>query len=115
MAVSTIPYSREVFRHQRLVSETSIRVLELFPNRQNDAQLHINIKQMELEAARVKYEALSYVWGSLDGFCPIYCDGRVLLVAPNCHNALFHLRYKDKVRLLWVDSNCIDQTANGDE
>ncbi len=55
------------------------------------------------------YEALSYVWGSRFGTEPIRCDGKRLMVTPNCESALGYLRLKDKTRILWVDAICIDQ------
>jgi hypothetical protein len=56
-----------------------------------------------------QFEALSYVWGSQFGTEPLVCDGKQLLVTPNCKSALRHLRRGDAPRTLWVDAICIDQ------
>jgi hypothetical protein len=57
------------------------------------------------------FEALSYVWGSRFGTEPLICDGKVMLITPNCEAALRYLRLIDKPRVLWVDAICIDQEA----
>jgi hypothetical protein len=59
------------------------------------------------------YEAISYVWGAPRGDQEIYCEGKTVLVTPNCLSALRHFRRKDRARTLWCDAICIDQ--NGTE
>ena len=63
----------------------------------------------EVDPRHLQYEALSYVWGSSVGTVPIVCNKKALLVTPSCESALRHLRLKDRTRVLWVDSICIDQ------
>lgn len=67
----------------------------------------------------VPYEALSYTWGDLDiPKVPIDIVSEStgltsrLLVLPNLHGILRHLRLTNEDRVLWVDAICIDQQYN---
>ncbi|KAK8030092.1 hypothetical protein PG993_011383 [Apiospora rasikravindrae] len=102
------------YRHQPLESPDSIRLLDLLPALKWDAPVKCRIRQMTFETARDKYEALSYVWGALEGNHSIDCNGGELLVTPNCHDAIIHLRRRVRVRTLWIDSICIDQRKTPD-
>jgi ankyrin repeat protein len=55
------------------------------------------------------YEALSYTWGSKREMKNIEVNGRRLDITRNLHEALYHLRSRDRNRILWVDAICIDQ------
>jgi hypothetical protein len=102
---STMPQA--TFHHRRLSSPRSIRLLDLLPSPDLDASLEATLMEASLDNSN--YEALSYVWGSRFGTEPFTCDGKLLLITPNCESALRHLRLKDKQRILWVDAICIDQ------
>ncbi|KAK8112605.1 Heterokaryon incompatibility protein [Apiospora sp. TS-2023a] len=97
------------YQHAPLESPDSIRLLDLLPAVKWDAPVKCRIRQVTFERACDKYEALSYVWGALEGDQPITCDCRELLITPNCHDAILHLRRRFRVRTLWIDSICIDQ------
>lgn len=97
------------YQHAPLASPDSIRLLDLLPALKWDAPVECRIRQTTFENARDKYEALSYVWGALEGDRPITCDGDELLITPNCRDAIVHLRRRFRVRTLWIDSICIDQ------
>ncbi|KAK8079204.1 HET-domain-containing protein [Apiospora phragmitis] len=97
------------YRHEPLEPPDSIRLLDLLPARKWDAPVECRIRQMPAKKARDKYEALSYVWGALEGDRPITCDGDELLITPNCYDAILHLRHRFRVRTLWIDSICTDQ------
>ncbi|KAK7926476.1 HET-domain-containing protein [Apiospora marii] len=97
------------YHHQPLASEDTIRLLDLLPAWRLDAHVRCRIRQVRLEDAYDKYEALSYVWGAKEGSVPIACNGGELLITPNCHDAIVELRCKFRVRTLWIDSICIDQ------
>ncbi|KAK7999106.1 hypothetical protein PG991_014781 [Apiospora marii] len=102
------------YQHAPLESPDSIRLLDLLPSLKRTAPVECRVRQMTFENACDKYEALSYVWGALDGDRPITCDGCELLITPNCHDAIVHLRYRFRVRTLWIDSICIDQRETPD-
>lgn len=55
------------------------------------------------------YEALSYVWGDLSASNPIILDGFPFNITSNLESALRHLRHRDRPRVLWIDSLCINQ------
>lgn len=95
--------------HTPLTSNDSIRVLDLLPALDRRAPVRCRLREVALARAGAKYEALSYVWGSPAGTRAITCDGRRLLVTPNCHDALVHLRGRLRSRALWIDAVCVDQ------
>ncbi|KAK0648465.1 heterokaryon incompatibility protein-domain-containing protein [Cercophora newfieldiana] len=60
-----------------------------------------------------KYEALSYEWGSPRDTETVYVNGPAvtkLTVRCNLASALRFLRYADRVRTLWIDAVCINQS-----
>ncbi|CAJ2506934.1 Uu.00g081200.m01.CDS01 [Anthostomella pinea] len=99
------------FKHARLRSSTSTRVLDLLPSEDFESQLQCLIREVDLEGPDAAYEAVSYVWGSPVGELPILCNEQELLVTPNCRDALLYLRQHSRTRTLWIDSICIDQTT----
>jgi hypothetical protein len=56
------------------------------------------------------YNALSYTWGDASIKVPILVDGIELRATLNLEVGLRHLRRKDEIVTLWVDSLCINQT-----
>ena len=102
---STMPQA--TFHHLPLSSPRSIRLFALSPSPDFDASLEATLAEVDLDNSN--YEAVSYVWGSRVGTKSFTCNGKVLLITPNCESALRHLRLKDKRRTLWVDAICIDQ------
>jgi hypothetical protein len=57
-----------------------------------------------------EYNALSYTWGDASIIVPIVVDGIEFRAISNLEVGLRHLRRKDEIVTLWVDSLCIDQT-----
>ena len=103
---------QESYHHLRLKSPRSIRVLTLLPSSDFKAPLKVSLNEISLDAVLSPippYEALSYVWGSSTSDRPLTCDGKLLLVTPNCESALRHLREAGHPRDLWIDAICIDQ------
>ncbi|KAK2764428.1 hypothetical protein FQN54_009122 [Arachnomyces sp. PD_36] len=113
------PYS-----HPPLPSSRSIRLLTLSPSLSKSSPIHCHLRPIAFDDSTtdlIKYEALSYVWGSSANRRGITCsdddDGEggskgELLVTNNCYEALLHLRSRYKPRTLWIDSICIDQTES---
>jgi hypothetical protein len=93
------------------LSAQSIRVLTLKPASDFNAPLRCRLTNVNLNREEISYEALSYVWASKTGTNPLSCEGRELLITPNCESALRHLRFKCRDRNLWVDAICIDQKS----
>lgn len=93
----------------------SIRLIRLQPSSELSAPLDINLLEVSLEdfpSEINRYEALSYVWGAPSGTVPCMCDGKELLITPNCNEALQYLRLPKDDRVLWVDAICIDQGSS---
>jgi hypothetical protein len=55
------------------------------------------------------YEALSYVWGSMDTPYSILVSGRPVHIGQNLYQALHRLRHHVLDRVLWIDAICINQ------
>ncbi|KAF2034594.1 hypothetical protein EK21DRAFT_55843, partial [Setomelanomma holmii] len=96
-----------------------LRLLSLLPSTSFDAPLKATLLEVSLDkysgtSDSAEYEALSYVWGARIGSEAFACDGKIMLVTPNCQSALRHLRSGNSSRLRWVDAICIDQ-GEGDE
>lgn len=97
------PDYNELPRHGRYT-----RLLELHPGKQ-DVPISVNLVPMSLDDP-LPYAALSYTWGIRVGKEKIRVGGREISVTENLWNALWHLRLHDKVRVLWVDALCINQS-----
>lgn len=118
MSSSTIV---EPYHHKPLLSPRSIRVMRLKPASFN-APLHCSLVEASLDSVDTGpywYEALSYVWGAPRGDREIFIDDdsgnnqncKSLQITSNCETALQYLRTTGKVRNLWVDAICIDQSS----
>ncbi|KAH7304153.1 heterokaryon incompatibility protein-domain-containing protein [Stachybotrys elegans] len=115
MSTSTSPAGLlPAFQHRRLTSPRSIRLVNLHPSSSLTDCPELTLIEVSLDnidrQGKDTFEALSYVWGSPVGTVPISCDGKQLLITPNCDSALRHLRLAHQDRILWVDAICIDQS-----
>lgn len=100
------------YKYASLKRPRDIRLLTLRPALTESQPITCRLQEASLnEKEHPPYEALSYTWGARQGTVPISCDGKTLLVTPNCESALRHLRLKLKSRVLWIDAICIDQTS----
>ena len=74
------------------------------------ADIHISIHTVPLTPDNPPtYEALSYVWGSLENPIDIHVGVQTLAVTQNLAEALPYLRYRDRPRVLWIDAICVNQ------
>jgi hypothetical protein len=90
--------------------DLTIRLLVLWPGPEfSPIQGHLIVSPL-LQCP--PYEALSYTWGDPAEKSPIHISGGMFSAQRNLKSALHHLRYLDKVRVLWVDALCINQTDN---
>lgn len=87
---------------------THIRLLKLEPGEREDF-IHCHLEPTTLEAAKGKYECISYVWGSSSEIRRILVDGHWIYVTLNLFHALQHFRKRDGPRTLWADAICIQQ------
>ncbi|KAG4439745.1 hypothetical protein IFR05_004767 [Cadophora sp. M221] len=101
---SSTPSKNSVY--QPLSDFEEIRVLCLQPRSSGEA-VKCNIKHVKL-SRKPHYEALSYMWGP-DDIMAIEIDGRMTEVRQNLWQALYHLRFDQGPRVLWVDAISINQ------
>ncbi|KAI1118234.1 heterokaryon incompatibility protein-domain-containing protein [Nemania sp. NC0429] len=90
----------------------TIRLLRLMPHKDRVAPIECQLFKyplLELEHVSHLYEALSYVWGSLDECYSISLNGSELSVTENLHTALAELRDRYIERIMWIDAICINQ------
>lgn len=98
-----MPYQYEPLR------EGEIRLLVLEPAFSvDDNSITCYLRHVFLDDTP-DYEALSYVWGDPSHIIQVACAGQEINTTVNLHSALRHLRYTDKVRVLWADAICINQ------
>ncbi|KAH0536831.1 hypothetical protein FGG08_006329 [Glutinoglossum americanum] len=85
-----------------------IRVIELEPAKDVDAELHCNIKHITLDSGS-GFEAISYVWGTPIFTHSLVCGDSQIAITPTLDEALRRFRLEDKMRTLWADAVCINQ------
>jgi hypothetical protein len=105
-----IKHSNRDYKHSRLPTLTSIRILELEPG-SGTTTLRCKLSVVERGHAQ-PYEAISYSWGRSENTRVIYCDGKKLRVTLNLRDALWRIRDPTHVKILWADAVCINQNDN---
>ncbi|RYP91791.1 hypothetical protein DL770_002047 [Monosporascus sp. CRB-9-2] len=101
------------------LKKDEFRFISLEPGEENDPIRCKIFKGHVAGEGSVKYEALSYLWGSpvvdspeIPKILLITRDRSVeieVAVTPNLETALKHLRLKNESRTLWIDAICINQ------
>jgi hypothetical protein len=105
--------SRVSFKYSLLNEEAQeIRLLTLLPGA-FDSEIRIYLENTPFATDNVpQFEALSYAWGADKNPADIFI-GRSghesLPVTQNLAQALVHLRYEDRTRVLWIDAICVNQ------
>ncbi|KAG4429435.1 hypothetical protein IFR05_015087 [Cadophora sp. M221] len=89
------------------------RVLILLPSTDEASMIDCQLRQASFDPCE-SFEALSYVWGDPEFTSLINLNGIPFSITPRLEEALHHLRYQDKPRMLWVDALCIDQANNNE-
>lgn len=66
--------------------------------------------------SKLRYEAVSYCWGSKQRESAILIDGKTSIVRESLIELLKHLRHSNpqKHRTIWIDAVCIDQGNNSE-
>jgi hypothetical protein len=70
------------------------------------------LSTVQLDSQDLKFETLSYVWGSQDESFPIVCNEKLFWVHHNLFVALPYLARRanvDEVLPIWIDAICINQ------
>ena len=112
--------------YQSLRSDSdNIRLLKVQPSQSRDAIVEIEIVYASL-GDKPEYESLSYAWGDPTITKKVRVIGRTdngsgplvatdVPVTVNLESALKHLRYPDKVRTIWCDALCINQSDKAEK
>ncbi|KAM0544094.1 hypothetical protein ACHAPJ_011976 [Fusarium lateritium] len=110
---SHLENSTQTATYPPLNGTSAFRLLELQPS---DSHLEPLVGQLVVSDITFQpdYEALSYVWGDVTPVKYIRLDEQDVSITPNLHSALTHLRSTSKVRTLWVDALCINQSTHGE-
>jgi Heterokaryon incompatibility protein (HET) len=114
MATNPSPTLKK-YQYTYILQKNEIRVLHLQPGEPNDT-IVIEIAKEVLNDKTQPYHALSWEWGERSHTKSIRAkeskeaEIRTMNIRSNLYVALKHLRFQDKVRRLWVDAICINQT-----
>jgi hypothetical protein len=96
--------------YAKIPSNTStVRVVRLKSGNKGD---RISCELITGPLPDMRYEALSYVWGTSLASYTIYVDEMPFYTTYNLYTALKELRLPDRERLLWIDAICINQHDN---
>ncbi|KAH8699364.1 heterokaryon incompatibility protein-domain-containing protein, partial [Phaeosphaeriaceae sp. PMI808] len=101
IAPYTSPYP---VRHLKI---REARVVHLLPGN-FDETIVLRLQRVELSSA-LKYEALSYVWGTSLSPLQARVNGLGMWITENLDCALRHLRFRTGIRTIWIDALCINQ------
>jgi hypothetical protein len=96
------------YRYTPLVSENSIRILDLLPGH---GDMPLRCKLFETTTS-TRFKVLSYVWGDptcVETLTEVESNA-IVSVTLNLHHALRTLRHRDAPLQLWVDALCINQS-----
>ncbi|PMD37769.1 HET-domain-containing protein, partial [Hyaloscypha variabilis F] len=101
------------FVYNPLPSSTHTRLLTLLPG-DGTSTIDCLLSPSDL-LTKPHYEALSYVWGSVDTEYGILLDGKPFPVGPNLWVALYHLRDPITIKTLWIDAISINQEDDAEK
>jgi hypothetical protein len=107
-----IPPANGSFSYIDKLRDDAIRLLTIVPGSVDDL-IWCALKTHNVKGCQwPEYEALSYVWGTVDPEVVrpwIHCNGRKVEVQPNLLSALKAIRQPEKHRTFWIDALCINQ------
>lgn len=86
-----------------------IRLLDLQPGR-GRSRIECRLKTIDISASKHLYEPLSYCWGRQNNPDIALVNGARFPIGRNLSRALKQLRDPKRVRPLWVDAVCINQS-----
>lgn len=105
--------AKDVYKHEPLTENDSIRLIELHPSSDTTAVLQCTLVHTTLRKCNSEtvdhYTALSYVWGNPNDTAVILANGRSLEITRSLESALRHLRDEYRVLHVWADAICINQ------
>jgi hypothetical protein len=94
------------------LNQGQIRVVELHPSLLEIDPIECALRCLSLaDRSQTIFEALSYVWGSVEDPTNINLNGHSYDITKNLEGVLRSLRYKNKARMLWIDALAINQSS----
>jgi hypothetical protein len=97
----------EDYKYEPL-DDRQMRLVHLYPTRR-DGLMYCTIEHVSIDD-NPSFEALSYTWGTSAEQFHIQVGVSVLSIGENLAMALRTLSSMDKLRIIWVDAICIDQS-----
>jgi Heterokaryon incompatibility protein (HET) len=95
----------EPYCYEKRLEGRNIRLLQLEPDKdENVIQFRFLTKPLD---QGVRYNSLSYTWGDPTAVQTILCEGKVLRVTQNLHEALTEYQKRGESAPLWADAICI--------
>jgi hypothetical protein len=102
------------YEYVPMFADREVRILRLEAAAQHDepliASLITRLLQDDPESPSLRYDCVSYCWGTSGKSKSLLCYGHVLDITENVDMMLRHLRKPTRPRNLWVDAICIDQS-----
>lgn len=95
----------QVSKIEDIEQSWGLRLVILLPGHENTA-LYCRLKHATI--CDQDYDCLSYTWGNIFD-SKIIIDGYTVTITRNLADALLHLRYETKPRILWIDALSINQ------
>jgi hypothetical protein len=80
----------------------------------DDGSIRGDLRVVSLDDKPI-YDAISYVWGSPFPSYQIVCSGNNLPITKNCYDALRSLIRNSKIRTIWIDAVCINQSDSSEK
>jgi Heterokaryon incompatibility protein (HET) len=99
--------SDQTYSYKRLQGHRYIRLLKLRPGSWND-DICCELEVTSLDE-QPEYEALSYAWDDKPNSRRISLDNQPFSICTTLESAFRRLRHSECLRILWVDSLCINQ------
>ncbi|KAB5511652.1 heterokaryon incompatibility protein-domain-containing protein [Coniochaeta sp. 2T2.1] len=104
----------KAYSYQPLTASDSIRLLVLDPSKDDKTPLHGSLMHTTLADCDYEliepYTALSYVWGDAAQTDEICISGQDATITASLASALRNLRDGTRLRRIWADALCIDQS-----
>ncbi|CAG8979032.1 hypothetical protein HYALB_00011602 [Hymenoscyphus albidus] len=108
----------KAYQYTSLRGSDEFRLLGISPGKFNDP-LRGKVISTRISGFRPAYEALSYTWadeiGNGERTKRFLCGKKgVIMITTSCDAAMRRLRLPDKMRWMWIDAICIDQSSDAE-
>ncbi|SCV52087.1 uncharacterized protein FFB14_12407 [Fusarium fujikuroi] len=97
-----------------LTSPSHIRVLFIQPG-VNEDTLVASFELLDLNAANIRFEAISYQWSEGGGHkASMRLGGEKISINAYLRGILLHLRLEQHIRVVWADALCVNQSDHAE-